>query len=96
MCLALVLVLGTPVSELPLASAHQTDLGLQWPLWVPAQIPTSTRDKMISSKARATLLTPIRMAGMIAKILLISNVPFLQDSRAQRTGCPAQAFSHQT
>lgn len=57
-------------------------LGLQLSLQVPAQTPTTTREKMISSKALATLLTPIKMAGTMAKMLLISRVPFLQGQQS--------------
>lgn len=56
--------------------------GLQLSLQVPAQTPTTTREKMISSKALATLLTPIKMAGTMAKTLLISRVPFLQGQQS--------------
>lgn len=47
---------------------------------------------MISSKARTTLLAPIRMAEVIAKTLLINKVPFLQDSRARRAGVPSRCL----
>lgn len=55
----------------------------KWYLYLPlpAQTPSTTREKMISSKALATLLMPMRMAGTIAKTLLISRVPFLQGQR---------------
>lgn len=42
--------------------------------------------KMISLKALVTLLTPIRMAGMMVKTLLICRVPVCKDSRTQRAG----------
>lgn len=75
-------------------------LGLQLSLQVPAQTPSSTREKMISSKALATLLTPIRTAGTMAKTLLISRVPFLQGQqspegralRRQKLSPPAPAL----
>lgn len=41
---------------------------------------------MISSKALATLLTPIRMAGTMAKMLLTSRVPFLQGQQGPEGG----------
>lgn len=51
-------------------------LGLQPLLQTPAQTPSITREKGISSKAVATLLTPTRMAGMVAEGLLSSGTPF--------------------
>lgn len=72
-------------------------LGLPLSPQVPAQTPSTTREKMISSKALATLLTPIRMAGTMAKTLLISKAPFLQGQqgpegrglRGQKQSLPA-------
>lgn len=69
---------GAGSQTLPRLVNLSMGLGLQLSLQVPAQIPTTTREKMISSKALAALLTPIRMAGTMAKTLLISRVPFLQ------------------
>lgn len=58
---------------------------------LPAQTPSTTREKMISSKALTTLLMPMRMAGTIAKTLLISRVPFLQGQRVG--GCRSSPYT---
>ena len=71
---------------LPPTGDPELQLGLQLSLQAPAQTPSITREKMISSKALATLLTPIRMAGMMAKTLLISRVPFLQGQQSPEGG----------
>lgn len=64
----------------------ENGLGLQPSLEVPAQTPSTTQEKTISLKALATLLTPVRMAGMMVKTVLICRVPVCKDSRAQRAG----------
>lgn len=50
----------------------------------PAQMPIMMRQMMITSKVLATLEVPMRMAGMMEKMLLMRRVPFLERRRTSQ------------